>query len=116
MPLLLAIAVIGSACEDALGPQDDCRDQMKAVRADRGSPDQVQTELNAVDYLESWTYFPSNGNPGASYLFRWGASFESCSVEGPAEFNVIPIMARSAVSSVLDASAQAIRLTTDRVG
>jgi hypothetical protein len=116
MPLLLAVAVIGSSCEDALGPDNGSRDQMKAVRSDRGSPDQVLSELDAVGYFESWTYFPSGSAPGASYLFRWGGSFETCAVEGPAEFDVIPVMAKSAVSSLPDAPAQAFRPATDRVG
>ena len=80
-PRLLALSLLGG-CADSLGIGSSCTAAMTAVRLQEGTPlDSERVEEGNGDYRELWVY--SN----ARYTFRWGASYDSCQVDGPVDFS-----------------------------
>ena len=90
--LLVTTILLASGCEDALGPAGGCSSEMREFRRTYGRPDTSQTDQNAGDYFETWTYLPAGTEPGLQVLFRWGVSIEGCVVDGPVSIDLVPVM------------------------
>ena len=84
---LLAVA----GCQDAIGLGASCAAEMADIRrSEGGPPDSRNANREGGDFLERWIYGPSDGQQGRVYTFRWGLSFESCDVSGPAPLDLVP--------------------------
>jgi hypothetical protein len=79
LPLLLA------GCEDAVGVGSTCSRQMRDVRQAEGQPDKFDRREHAGSYTEVWRY--ERDRSPVIYVFRWGAAYDSCEVEGPVRLN-----------------------------
>jgi hypothetical protein len=113
--LLAILALVTSGCDNSVDPEEICNSQMKLIRNERGTPDEVRTEENAGDFFETWIFFPGNGGVGATYLFRWGPSFgTTCFVEGNAT-GFIDAPPGWQLASAIDSGADAIRGLIDRL-
>lgn len=86
--LLLALPFAGG-CLDSLGIGSSCAAEMQGVRlAEGGGPTSSQrVEEGGGNFRENWIYQGSRNR----YTFRWGPAYESCQVEGPSRFSVVPV-------------------------
>jgi hypothetical protein len=89
--LIAGLLIFAYGCEDAIGLGASCVVEMADVRRAEGdSPDRRNTGRDGGDFFEQWIYDPAGGQPGRVYTFRWGLSYESCEVSGPAPLSVVP--------------------------
>lgn len=79
-----------AGCQDLVGLGGSCAGEMQSVRRLEGPPDRNPRTRTGNDFTEQWVYLASGGEPGRVYTFRWGTSWDSCQMSGPAPLDVVP--------------------------
>jgi hypothetical protein len=76
-----------AGCQDVMGLGGSCAGEMQSVRRAEGTPDHNTRTQQGGDFTETWVYLDGEGRV---YTFRWGTSFDSCQLIGPAPLDLIP--------------------------